>query len=59
MGTHKRSENGRGAKVALCSHPAYTGTHTHGNKAVFLKLWSVETGSCGGPQAVRKEHSKN
>jgi hypothetical protein len=28
MGTHNRSENGRGAWVVVCAHPSYTDTDT-------------------------------
>jgi hypothetical protein len=44
MGTHNKSENGRGAWVALCVHPT-------GTSGTYFKLWSVLLmflSSCGG-----------
>jgi hypothetical protein len=34
MGTHKRPENGRGERVALCAHPARTEQNTATCKSV-------------------------
>jgi hypothetical protein len=37
MGTHNGSENGRGARVALCAHPTHIDTDKFFNKTVLTE----------------------
>jgi hypothetical protein len=38
MGTHSRSENSRGASVALCVHPTHIHTHAHRFRKYLIAL---------------------
>jgi hypothetical protein len=62
MGTHNRSENGRGARVALCAHPSHTHRLNLSEVVYYKDLerlhldsgWCPAVGSCEPGKEISK-----